>query len=66
MLNKAAKGPQGRRLAIPPAMFGQVFNWHGSGYGMRRIAYMLGDRGISASKSCVFRLIHGMPPYHEG
>ena len=61
----AAIGPQGRRPAIPPAAFGKVFTWHGQGYGERRIAYFLGKEGIAASKSSVFRLLHGLAPYHE-
>ena len=61
--NMAVKGPQGRRPTIPAALLNQVFAWHGSGYGMRRIAGLLGERGIAASKSSVFRLIHGMEPY---
>ena len=57
------KGPQGRRPAIPETMFDQVFAWHGLGHGVRRIENLLGAMDIAASKSTVFRLLHGMPPY---
>lgn len=64
-LNMPDNGPQGRRAAIPPTMFGQVFEWRDLGCGMRRIANLLGGMGITASKSSVFRLLHGLPPYQK-
>ena len=44
-------------------MFDQVFAWNGQGYGARRIENLLGEMGIAASKSSVFRLLHGLRPY---
>ncbi|MDA1129632.1 MAG: hypothetical protein O2913_13200 [Chloroflexi bacterium] len=61
----APNGRQGRRPSIPAEMFDQVFAWHSQDIGERRISNLLGEMGIFASKSSVFRLLHGLPPYQE-
>ena len=63
--NDMQAATRGRRRSIPPAAFGDIFAWHGQGFGCRRIVGLLGKQGIRCGKSSVFRLLRGQPPYLE-
>ena len=53
----------GRPPSSPESAFPDVLRWHGQGFGCRRIAVLLEDQGVHATKSSVARLIRGLPPY---
>jgi len=58
--------PRGRPVAIPESLYDQVFLWKAEGLGCRRIADLLAEMGIRASRSSVSRLLLRRSPYQNG
>ena len=61
-----AMGPvvrRGRPVSIPFEAYGLVFHLHAAGVGFRAIAKGLERIGVATTRSSVFRLVHGLPPY---
>ena len=55
----------GRPVAIPESLFDQGFLWKAEGLGCRRIADLLAEMGIRASRSSVSRLLLRRSPYQK-
>ena len=55
---------QGRSASIPNEAYDAAFRLHAEGHGCRMIARLLEDQGVYTTKSSVFRLLRGLPPYN--
>ena len=54
---------QGRSASIPVEFHDAAFRLHAEGHGCRTIARLLEDQGVYTTKSSVYRLLTGQPPY---
>ena len=60
-----ARKVTGRPASIPQWAFGEVFRLRDLGYGCRRIARSLEEAGVFTTRSSVYRLLNGQPPYAD-
>jgi len=58
-----ARKVTGRPASIPEWAFGEVFRLRDLGYGCRRIVRSLEEAGVFTTRSSVYRLLNGQPPY---
>ena len=58
-----ARKVTGRPTSIPKWAFREVFRLHSLGYGCRRIVRSLEEAGVFTTRSSVFFLRNGQPPY---
>ena len=54
---------RGRQISIPIEMQSSIFTMHKEGMGVRKLSNYLWSIGIQASRSSVYRLLAGLPPY---
>ena len=57
---------QGRHASIPREAHAATLKLHTDGHGYQKIARLLEDLGVFTTKSSVFRLLKGLPPYGSG